>query len=82
MTPLNTLETIVETIVDALVEPSPYSITPIEVGDTVILQVEVPGDDMGKIIGRQGTLFESISMITRAIAAKHGIRVYVELQPA
>jgi predicted RNA-binding protein YlqC (UPF0109 family) len=44
-----------------------------------IYELEVHPDDMGKIIGRQGRMVNSIRGLVKAAAVRRGIRVNVEV---
>ena len=45
----------------------------------VIAEVQASKSDMGRIIGRQGRVVNAIRTLVRAIAARHGKRVTVEI---
>ena len=71
-----TLIDIVTPIVDS---PDEVSVTERISGDTSILELKVAKDDMGKVIGRQGKVAQSIRMLMRAAAARRQKRVIVEI---
>jgi len=50
-----------------------------KVDDSVIFEVSVAPDDMGKIIGRRGRVARAIRSCTKAAAIREGKRVMVEI---
>ena len=46
---------------------------------TVVLELRVSPEDMGKIIGKQGRIAQAIRTVIRAAAVKEGKRVVVEI---
>ncbi|HWP96507.1 MAG TPA: KH domain-containing protein [Syntrophomonadaceae bacterium] len=75
------MKNLVEYIARALVD-NPEQVNVVETdGDrALVLELRVAGDDMGKVIGKQGKIAKSIRTITKAAAAKEGKRVVVEIQ--
>ena len=59
-------------------EPDTVQVREIQNGDTVILEVSVAPDDMGKVIGRHGRVARAIRTVTKAAAARQGRRAMVE----
>jgi predicted RNA-binding protein YlqC (UPF0109 family) len=51
----------------------------IEDGETVIYEVRVEPDDMGKIIGKHGRIVRALRTVVKAAAVKDGRRVLVEV---
>jgi len=47
---------------------------------TVILNLSVAEEDMGKVIGKEGKIIKSIRTIIRILAIKNGKRVIVNLE--
>jgi predicted RNA-binding protein YlqC (UPF0109 family) len=71
---------LVEFIARSLVDdPEAVSVTEIEGERSIILELRVAPDDMGKVIGKQGKIARAIRTITKATAAKEGKRVVVEI---
>jgi len=71
---------LVEYIAKSLVDdPGAVSVTEIENEKSLILELRVAPDDMGKIIGKQGKIAKAIRTLTKATAAKEGKRVSVEI---
>ena len=64
---------LVEQVITALVDdPESVSIETVEEGNTVIINVRVNPDDIGKIIGRQGRVIKSLRTIARAASTYSG----------
>ena len=73
------MKEILETIVNILVsDKDAVSINQIDGEQSIIFEVKVAENDMGKIIGRQGTIAKSIRTIMKAVASKENKRVTVE----
>ncbi len=70
-----TLELIINTLVD---EKSSVMINEINGEKSIVYEVKVAKEDMGKIIGKQGKIAKSIRTIIKALASKRGKRVSVE----
>ena len=74
------MKQLVEYIAKSLVDdPGAVSVTEIENEKSLILELRVAPDDMGKIIGKQGKIAKAIRTLTKATAAKEGKRVSVEI---
>ncbi len=46
---------------------------------SVILEVKVAPDDMGRIIGKRGKIARAIRTVAKAAATKEGVKVSVEI---
>ena len=67
-------------IARSLVEhPEQVSVTEVEEGDELTLQLRVAPEDMGKVIGRQGRVIKAIRTLARAAASSTNTHVDVEL---
>ena len=67
-------------IVKALVDqPDEVSVTEIEGGHTVVLELTVAKGDMGKVIGKQGRTAQAIRAILSAASGKAGKRHILEI---
>ena len=60
-------------------EPDTVQVREIQNGDSVILEMSVAPDDMGKVIGRHGRVARAIRTVTKAAAARQGRRAMVEI---
>ena len=73
------MKEILQTIIENLVEDkASISINEIEDERSVTFEVKVAEADMGKIIGKQGKIAQSIRSIMKAVSAKEHKRVSVE----
>ena len=69
------LQTIIENLVD---DKESISINEVEQEKSIVFEVKVAETDMGKVIGKQGKIAQSIRSIMKAVAAKEHKRVSVE----
>lgn len=71
---------LVEYIAKALVDdPESVSVNQVEGEQSIILELKVAQEDMGKVIGKQGRIAKAIRTVVKAAAAKEGKRVVVEI---
>ena len=70
------LETIIKNFVDS---PEAIEIKEVEGEKNIIFEVKVAEEDMGKIIGRQGKIDQSIRTVMRAVANRKDKKVTVEI---
>lgn len=74
------MKNLVEFIAKSLVDnPDAVTVTEIEGETSVILELHVAQEDMGRIIGRSGRVANSIRTLLRVVAAKRGKRVTLEI---
>lgn len=74
------MKELVEYIAKSLVDdPAQVKVTEIEGATSVILELSVAPDDMGRIIGRNGRVANAIRTVLRVVAAKQGKRVTLEI---
>ena len=59
--------------------PDEVQVKLLEAEKTVVLELRVSPEDMGKIIGKQGRIAQAIRTVIRAAAVKEGKRVVVEI---
>ena len=73
------MKEILETIIRNLVsDQESVSIGEIEGEKSIVFEVKVADQDMGKIIGKEGRVAKAIRTIMKAVAAKEEKRVTVE----
>ena len=73
------MKEILETIIDSLVDnKEAIEINEVEGEKSIIFEVKVDENDMGKVIGRQGKIAKSIRTVMKAVAAKENKKVTVE----
>lgn len=74
------MKELLETIAKALVDyPDEVSVTEVDGDNTLILELRVSKEDMGKVIGKQGRIAKAIRTVVKASAVKENIRVVVEI---
>lgn len=69
------LQTIIENLVD---DKEAISIKEVAGEQSVVFEVKVSEKDMGKIIGKQGKIAQSIRTVMKAVASREHKRVSVE----
>ena len=73
------MKEIIETIILNLVDnKEAVEITEKQDEKSVVFEVKVANEDMGKVIGRQGRLAKSIRTVVKSIAGKEHKKVSVE----
>lgn len=70
------LSSIVKKIVD---NPEEVSIKEVQGDRTIIYELSVKKEDIGKVIGKQGKIINSLRAIINAAAAKNGSKAWIEL---
>lgn len=67
-------------ITKAIVEdPDSVSVSEKVSGDTIVLELSVAKQDMGRVIGKEGKIAKSIRTVMRAAANKENKRVIVDI---
>ena len=67
-------------IARSLVEhPDQVTVTEVENGDELTLELRVAPEDMGKGIGRQGRIAKEIRTVVRSYAQRKGVKVSVDI---
>ena len=59
--------------------PDQVTVTEVENGDELTLELRVAPEDMGKVIGRQGRIAKEIRTIVKSVAQRSGQKVSVEI---
>lgn len=73
------MKEMLETIIKSLVtEQDAVSINEIDGEKNIIFEVKVAEIDMGKIIGKEGRIANSIRTIMKALAAKENKKISIE----
>lgn len=68
------------TLAQALVDyPEQVSVNLVEGEKSIILELRVAPEDMGKVIGKQGRIARAIRTLVKAAAAQQRKRVVVEI---
>lgn len=74
------MKELLEAIAQALVDyPDEVSVSEVEGEKSLILELKVAKDDMGKVIGKQGRIAKAIRTVVKAAAVKENKRVVVEI---
>ena len=65
----------------SLVEnPDAVQVTETEGPDSIIIELNVAPEDMGKVIGKQGRIAKAIRAVIKAATLKNSKPVFVEIQ--
>lgn len=79
-TETNRMRDLLLTLIRPLVNhPDEININPVEQGGTVVLEVRVDPEDMGKVIGKGGRRAEAIRTVMKAQASRLRRRVIVDI---
>jgi predicted RNA-binding protein YlqC (UPF0109 family) len=74
------MKELLKTITQALVsEPDKVVVNQIDQGNTIVLELKVAPEDMGKVIGKQGRRAQAIRSVIKAKATLEGKRVIVDI---
>ena len=74
------MKELLEYLARALVDnPDAVSVDVVEGEKSMILQLRVDPDDVGKVIGKQGRIAKSIRTLVKASAVKEGKKAMVEI---
>ena len=73
------MKEIIETIILNLVDnKDAVSVNEVQGEKSIVYEVKVAEEDMGKVIGKQGRLAKSIRTVVKAVAGKENKKVTVE----
>jgi hypothetical protein len=72
----NLLEYLAKALVDS---PDEVRVESTETETTVILELNVAKEDIGKVIGKQGRIARALRTVIKASAVKNGKRAIVEI---
>jgi len=71
---------LVEILAKALVDqPDKVEVTMVEKERSVVIELRVAPEDMGKVIGKQGRIARAIRSVVKAAATKQRKKVVVEI---
>jgi predicted RNA-binding protein YlqC (UPF0109 family) len=74
------MKELVKVIATSLVDhPEDVVVTEKETDKSIIVELKVAPDDMGKVIGKQGRIAKSIRTVVKAAATKDDKKVIVEI---
>ena len=71
------LEVIARNLVD---NPDAVTVKEVQGERSLVLELKVAPDDMGKVIGKQGRIAKAIRSVVKAAASKEDKKVIVEIQ--
>lgn len=75
------MKELVEVIAKSLVDhPEEVVVTETENDKTIVVELKVAADDMGKVIGKQGRVAKSIRSVVKAAASRDDKKVIVDIQ--
>ena len=71
---------LVKVIAKALVDnPESVFVTEKLDNDSVVIELKVHSDDMGKVIGKQGKIAKALRTVVKAAATKEGKHVIIDI---
>lgn len=71
---------LVKVIAQALVDyPELVEVKEIEGSQSIVIELKVSPDDMGKVIGKQGRIAKALRTVVKAAAIRENKRVVVEI---
>jgi len=74
------MKDLVKYIAQALVDhPDQVTVNELEGESSIVIELRVAPDDMGKVIGKQGRIAKAIRTVVKAAAIKGDKRVTVEI---
>ena len=74
------MKKLVEIIAKALVDhPDAVVVNEIDKEQSIVLELKVADEDMGKVIGKQGRIAKAIRTVLKAAATKDDKRVVLEI---
>jgi predicted RNA-binding protein YlqC (UPF0109 family) len=74
------LKDLLEYLAKSLVDnPDEVRVSQTETDTTIVLELNVARDDIGKVIGKQGRIARALRTIVKASAVKNGKRAIVEI---
>lgn len=74
------MKELVEVIAKSLVDnPNEVSVNELQGEQSIILELKVAPEDMGKVIGKQGRIAKAIRSVVKAAAIKDDKKVVVEI---
>ena len=74
------MKELIQVIAMALVDhPDEVVVTETETEKTIVVELRVAPEDMGKVIGKQGRIAKSIRNVVKAAASKQDKKVMVDI---
>lgn len=77
---MTAVKDLVEYIVKALADkPDEVTVSEIEGENSLVLELRVASEDMGRMIGREGRTINAMRSVSRVLGAKMGKKVTLEI---
>ena len=74
------MKELIEMIVKALVDdPERVTVTQVEGERSIIFEVRVPSEDMGRVIGKGGRIANSLRTVVKAAGARQDKNIWVDI---
>ena len=74
------MKELIEYVVRSLVDdPSQVRVTEVEGSSTIIYELRVAPEDMGRVIGKSGRVANAIRTLLRVVATRQGKRATLEI---
>jgi len=74
------VKALIEMVVKALVEdPEQVSVTEVEGERSLIFEVRVAAEDMGRVIGKGGRIANSLRTVVKAAGARQNKNIWVDI---
>ncbi|HPZ44278.1 MAG TPA: KH domain-containing protein [Bacillota bacterium] len=74
------MKELVEILAKALVDqPEKVMVDMVEKDKSIVIELRVAPEDMGKVIGKQGRIAKAIRMVVKAAATRQNKKVMVEI---
>ena len=74
------MKELVELLAKSLVDnPDEVKVNEVNKDDTIVLELSVAKEDMGKVIGKQGRIAKAIRTVVKSVAVRKGQKVVVEI---
>jgi len=74
------LKRLIEILVKSLVDhPERVEVNEVSAPESVTYEIRVAGEDMGKVIGKNGRIANALRTVVKAAAMKTRTKVYVEI---
>lgn len=77
---MSAVKDLIEYVCKALAdEPAAVNVSEIEGETSIVLELRVASDDMGRMIGREGRTINAMRSLSRVLGAKMGKKVALEI---
>jgi predicted RNA-binding protein YlqC (UPF0109 family) len=70
------VEYVARTLVD---DPASVTVTEVEDGDGTVIELHVAEEDMGKVIGRNGSVAKAMRTLLKVMSAREGESISLEI---